>query len=293
MESLASRRNADLTSTMLTVLKSINTRKPRRVTWGNQSVIYFEQSPVNLVQSKIPVATKSEQRSLEQVYDLREVFGEDCSDQDSLYVRKRKKSCSNLELNQLINGQTDRENDDDRNLHTLKKQNTEPEDWDADHTTMARESISEKSETAGAERPINSMHGDMQASASVRSPTRLHCSKITCTEDEGLSMVKELSVGTHSELTSPQNAPTQPEWKFRLIDPNNIQKSKASQNRKMSSDELSRSQERNLNGETTNLGVKDQDKGCLLRQKSTTASYLNEALLDDEVKLSGAAGVSL
>jgi hypothetical protein len=69
----------------------------RRVTWGFQTVFYFEQSPALEVHTPIPELTLKEERAQEAVVDLREIFGEELGDQEIQFYTRRRRRAFDLE----------------------------------------------------------------------------------------------------------------------------------------------------------------------------------------------------
>lgn len=73
-----------------------STRK-RCVSWGFQTVLYFEQSPALEIHTPIPELTRKEEREQQAVVDLKEIFGEDFDSQDlQVYTRRRRRGVQDL-----------------------------------------------------------------------------------------------------------------------------------------------------------------------------------------------------
>lgn len=70
----------------------------RMVTWGQQKILYFEQSPAHEVITAIPEITRKEERAQLVVVDLREVFGEELANTEAqFYTRRRRGAAQDLD----------------------------------------------------------------------------------------------------------------------------------------------------------------------------------------------------
>lgn len=203
METTVPRTKSDLTTAMLSVLKNISSRKQRRVTWGSQSIIYFEQSPVHFVQTQIPATTKTEKRSLDQVFDLREVFGEEDTPKDSIVVRKRKKSCVSQDLNLLLGGQTKEELCNMRDGAKPKNEWLLPTDSDTMGINQGRNSFTENSVLPSTEASMHQDHLNQGTFKQIDDLTTCTDWATICEEDESRSVEISFNKPTESEALSP------------------------------------------------------------------------------------------
>ena len=71
----------------------------QKVNWGFQTTYFYEAPSANPHTDRIPAVTRSEQKILDAMLDLREVFGEELPEEESRVFRKRKRSyavCNDL-----------------------------------------------------------------------------------------------------------------------------------------------------------------------------------------------------
>jgi hypothetical protein len=293
MEAPVSRTKSDMTSTLLSVLKNINTRSSRRVTWGSQSIIYFEQSPVHLVQSQIPVATKGEKRTQEQVIDLREVFGDDFSEEQSTIRRRRKKSCLDKELALMIGDQKDEDICEVRNDQLKKKEKIEPEECDPDASTMGRESLGGNSTLPFYEDSPNDPNMNFETSEHLHILDSMKFTTTSNPNDRNETGQEEHIMGTRSDLNlSSRDLPSK-QAQIGSTDPAKLSCSTPGFTRSLPQDHPSGQLETSLRVESTHRSRADLAREGLSLVDHEIVACVSRSMAREEEGHAGAANINL